>query len=272
MKLHRHLLFALVCVLAFLLAATLLPAQTTAKKGGKKGKKKADAAAVSSKPKATPTPTPVLEKIHPYLTIKGDTSRSMMVNWWNPAAAGDSTVLYGPSASYGATATDPAPTKFHHVELTGLTPGTTYHYQIKSSDGTVGEDNTFTLPAENATDFTFAVSGDSRGGNKPDDLTIYNPRRKAEYDHIASKKPAFTINVGDIAITGANQGAFIQFFNCEQNCLKSAPYMIAVGNHEMGGTGAWPADFIYHSLFAPAYPANGTPGDSGQPTPLGLDL
>lgn len=264
---------ALMLALCLIVSAPF--AQTEVKK--KKGKKTAAGAVAKAgkggTPKAAPTPEPKLKKIIPYLTIKGDAATSMMVNWWNPAAEGDSTVMFGTSASYGQTKTEATSTNYHHVELTGLTPGATYHYQVRSSDGTVGEDNTFTLPEVNDQEYMFAVSGDSRGTGKPEDLTVANPRRKAEYDHIASKKPGFVVNVGDIAITGANKGHFVSFFECEEACLKSAPYMITVGNHEMGDkSGKWPDEFLYPKMFAPAYPGNGTPGDSGQPTPLGMNF
>ena len=257
----------IVSALVFLLASTTLPAQSPA--GTAKGNNKATATAQSVQ--AAPTPEPRLEKIHSYLTFKGDPARSIVVNWWNPAAAGDGTVLYGPTAQYGASATVPAPTKFHHVELKNLIPGATYHYQIRSSDGTVGEDNTFTLPSENATEFSFAVSGDNRGNGQADDLTLYHPRHRAEYDHIASKQPAFTVNIGDLVNKGSLEGDWINFFNCEQNCLKRAPCLVAMGNHEVQGGGAWPADYYFYQLFAPAYPANGTPGSSRQPTALGMN-
>lgn len=254
-------------MMALLLVVSAPYAQTEVKK--KKGKK---AAAGKMQPAAKPTPELKLSKIIPYLTIKGDAATSIMVNWWASEAAGDSTVLYGTSASYGQQATDAAPTNYHHVELKGLTPGATYHYQVRSSDGTASEDNTFTLPKVGDQEYMFAVSGDSRGTGKPEDLTVANPRRKAEYDHIASKKPGLVINVGDIAITGTNKSAFVSFFECEEACLKSAPYMITVGNHEMGGSGKWPEEFLYPKMFATAYPGNGTPGDTGQTTSLGMNF
>ncbi|MCP4185384.1 MAG: hypothetical protein GY761_19085 [Hyphomicrobiales bacterium] len=53
------------------------------------------------------------------------------------------------------------------VELSGLAPGNTYNYSVQITDG---EDTTttrqyfFRTPAEDATQFTFAVMGDSRSG------------------------------------------------------------------------------------------------------------
>ena len=49
---------------------------------------------------------------HPYLTWVHDPSTSVVVNWWNPGAAGDDTVEYGQTASYGSTAHNPAVSNF----------------------------------------------------------------------------------------------------------------------------------------------------------------
>lgn len=256
--------FRLSIALILSLAAALAPAQTGAQKAPRRASKKAAAA---------PLPAPRLEKIHPYLTFKGDPTRSIVVNWWNPEAEGDSTVLYGPTAAYGSRAEDKTTqTRFHHVELTGLTPGATYHYQVRSSDGTAGEDNTFSLPEVDDQDFTFAVSGDTRGNSDADDATLYHPRHRAEFDHIASKRPDFVINIGDLVNKGSDKGDFISFFNCEQNCLKRAPYLVAMGNHEVQGGGKWPDAFYFYQLFAPVYPANGTPGSSGARSALGMNF
>lgn len=243
-------------------AATTAPAKTG-------GKSKSGAKAASSQ---APAPPAKFTKPMPYLTFKGDPTRSIIVNWWNPTATGDSTVAYGPTADYGATAANPEVTNYHHVELTGLTPGATYHYQIRSSDGTAGEDNTFSIPAENQTDFMFAVFGDNRGDGKIDDVTVYHPRHTAEANHIAAKKPALTLNIGDIANKGSSLDDMLNYFICEQNMLKGAPSIIAMGNHEVQGGGEWPKAYYFYELFTPVYPTNGTPGSSGKPTALGMNF
>jgi len=168
---------------------------------------------------------------HPYLTWVNDPSVSIVVNWWNPIATGDSTVEYGKTASYGSTAYNPTISNFHHVELTGLTPGTTYHYRISSSDGTVGSDETFTVPVEYPTSFMFAVFGDSRGVSG--DSTPYHNRHKAQCDHIATKKPGFVLHLGDMVNEGSVENDWVEFFNCEQNLSKSTVIMPVLGNHEV---------------------------------------
>ncbi len=67
---------------------------------------------------------------------------------WTTAVPSDSQVQYGPTTVYGSLSTLVATrTTAHSVALTGLTPGTTYHYMVMSrdSDGILvaGKDSTF---------------------------------------------------------------------------------------------------------------------------------
>ena len=168
---------------------------------------------------------------HPYLTWVNDPSTSIVVNWWNPSATGDSTVEYGETALYGLTAYSPAISNFHHVELTGLTPGTTYHYRISSSDDTLGSDETFTVPVPYPTSFMFAVFGDSRGVSG--DSTPNHRRHKAQCDHMATKYPGFVLHLGDMVNEGSVENDWVEFFNAEQNLSKLTVIMPILGNHEV---------------------------------------
>jgi phosphodiesterase/alkaline phosphatase D-like protein len=68
---------------------------------------------------------------------------------WGTDEPADTQVEYGLDTNYGTTTPlDSALTTGHSVELTGLDPGTTYHYRVLSRDGagnpTVSDDFTFT--------------------------------------------------------------------------------------------------------------------------------
>jgi hypothetical protein len=55
---------------------------------------------------------------------------------WTTSEPADSQVEYGPTTAYGSSTTlDPALVLTHSQQITGLTPGTTYHYRVKSKDG-----------------------------------------------------------------------------------------------------------------------------------------
>lgn len=53
---------------------------------------------------------------------------------WTTNTASDSRVNYGPTSTYGSYQSDPAQVTSHTINLTGLTPSTTYHYQCVSSN------------------------------------------------------------------------------------------------------------------------------------------
>ena len=78
------------------------------------------------------------------------TSDSVTVVWTTSEPA-DSTVRYGPTASYGLERSVPAMTTSHSVQLTSLQPSTTYHFQAVSEDPSGNEarstDVTFTTAA-----------------------------------------------------------------------------------------------------------------------------
>jgi hypothetical protein len=59
------------------------------------------------------------------------TDTSATIAWATDVPA-DSIVDYGPTAGYGTLVTNPTPATAHAVQLTGLTPGTTYHYRMTS--------------------------------------------------------------------------------------------------------------------------------------------
>ncbi len=66
---------------------------------------------------------------------------------WTTAVPSDSQVEYGPTAAYGNfSALASTRITAHSVALSGLTPGTTYHFRVRSSDASgvlvTGGDNT----------------------------------------------------------------------------------------------------------------------------------
>lgn len=53
---------------------------------------------------------------------------------WDTNKSANSKVLYGLTTTYGSTVTDAASVTSHGLDLTGLQPNTTYHYQVQSVD------------------------------------------------------------------------------------------------------------------------------------------
>jgi len=188
--------------------------------------------------------------VYPYLTWRNNPTNSVVVNWWNPAVTGDSSVDYGPTSSYGSTVTVPTITNVHHVELTGLTSGATYHYRARSSDGTVGNDATYTVPVASPSSFKFAVFGDTQ---------INYDLHRAQSDHMLTKNPLFVMHTGDMAQEGNNQTDWENLYKAEQNLSKSRVIMPTMGNHEVQPNGQ--PYYYFFDMYADglAVPDNGMP-------------
>ncbi|MCI0479953.1 fibronectin type III domain-containing protein, partial [Candidatus Uhrbacteria bacterium] len=65
--------------------------------------------------------------------VQNITDISALVTWSTNVLA-DSVVQYGTTAAYGAVAMDPGLVTSHAMLLTGLLPGTTYHFSVSSMD------------------------------------------------------------------------------------------------------------------------------------------
>ncbi|MBI3606761.1 MAG: fibronectin type III domain-containing protein [Nitrospirae bacterium] len=93
---------------------------------------------------APDTTAPVLSGI----TASAITASSAVITWSTNEPA-TSVVDYGPSTAYGSSSVlNTTPVTSHSRALTGITPSTTYHYRVKSVDGSgnvaTSSDRTFT--------------------------------------------------------------------------------------------------------------------------------
>jgi hypothetical protein len=195
-----------------------------------------------------------------YLTWKNDPTNSIVVNWWNPNAPGDSNVQYGLTPAYGMNAYNPTVSNWHYIELTGLTPGATYHYKTSSSDGVDGNDATFTVPLRNRTSFKFAVAGDNRSPDPPADPTPFINRHQMLCNWLAARDYEFVIQTGDMINEGGVVLDWVNFYKAEKNLGKSKVIMPAVGNHEFNGSSPW----YYNDFYAAGLPTNGPAGNNGK--------
>ena len=83
----------------------------------------------------------------------GVTATTATLEWVTEEPA-TTQVLYGISAGYGSLFTNEAMTREHSAYVTGLAPGTTYHYVVRCTDRclfvTVTQDATFTTLSDEA--------------------------------------------------------------------------------------------------------------------------
>src|SRR5919201_2736057 len=136
-------------------------------------------------------------------------------------------IRYGATTSYGSTANSytPSPLPFssagpwQEVQLTGLNPGTTYHYSIGG-----GVDHTFTTAPTG--DFTFDVIGDI--GSSREFSTVVPTQNQ-----VAGDTPACVLMAGDLAYADPyGQPSVDQHFNDVMAWSQQSAYMPAWGNHE----------------------------------------
>ncbi len=95
--------------------------------------------------------------------LVGVTPDSAWVVWQTSEHQTNGTVRLGTSAGvYTANLQDPSWAEEHHVQLTGLLAGTTYHYAIDTDPA--GQDSTFTTPPPGpvTAPIRFVVYGDNR--------------------------------------------------------------------------------------------------------------
>jgi len=208
----------------------------------------------------TITPNPATASSPPrniHLTWKhNDTAHTIVVTWQtNDNGAGDN-VLYDTTSrggnkelylnlATGSYHTYPnAGGYVHDVELTGLSPDTTYYFICGGENGGYSSERSFhTAPVVSKT-FTFVVGGDSRS-----ESSDWPASRNDISRAMAKHNPSFVLHVGDYVRNGEtdqnewdNWLTDVQLDWIDNNGL-SIPIMPAIGNHEGNGT-------IYYGQFA----------------------
>ena len=142
----------------------------------------------------------------------------------------ETTIYYGLNATYGSQATASASTvtpvdttgPFEEVQLSGLTPNTTYHYAI----GAGGIDHTFTTVPSGS--FSWVDMGDTS-------TTVCAAWMTQIHSLVAAQNPNFVTHGGDISYANeCGTPAVHQYYVDEQAWSTSAAFQPVWGNHEYG--------------------------------------
>jgi hypothetical protein len=122
---------------------------------------------------------------------------------WTTNEVADTQVEYGLTTGYGATATNSMLVANHSLGLNGLTPGTTYHYRVKSRDpaGNIqaSADQTFTTTAS-----LFGPPGAFAAGTSAHAVAVADLNADTKMDLVTANAGAATISV----LIGDGAGGF----------------------------------------------------------------
>ena len=167
----------------------------------------------------------------PYLQMVSPTSVTLA---WRTVEAADSRVQYGRTLALESEESDAAVVNDHFITLTGLSPATTYFYNIGSTTAVEagGTDEYFftTAPtAGAAVPFTAWILGDSGTG-----FSAQAAVRDAMVTYFGESRPDLLLHVGDMAYDdGTDQEFTDNFFSIYENTLRTTPVWPAMGNHEL---------------------------------------
>jgi hypothetical protein len=197
-----------------------------------------------------------------WIAYGADPAREMYVSWsagtynGTPPAVKAPQVRWGVDGFFGRTqpafrsGTVPVPaisgeptenTVYNSALLTGLVPGTTYHYSVSNDGVNWSDDVTFTTADELPGDFRFTMVGDEATSTSTS-LPIAQS--------IAALRPKFNVVVGDLSYAGGGSGyysngvptnvsafspgAWDQYLGIVgPAAAQSIPWQVGVGNHEM---------------------------------------
>ena len=134
------------------------------------------------------------------------------------------------SGSYDHEVTLNGTANLLHIPLTGLAPGTRYHYRVVYDGRATGDCHFLTFPESGS--FTFVVYGDSR-----DQLPVSNENiRHRSVAEMIAREPdvSFVLHTGDIVTDKNNPADWDRFFSAAGEMLANTTLVPVMGNHEQG--------------------------------------
>lgn len=165
-----------------------------------------------------------------HLTWQNDPKTTMTVSWKTEDVT-SSIVQYGADETYENEETGDSG-EWHHIELTGLTPDSIYHYRVGNGE-VWSEDSTFKT-GTSGDHSEFIALGDTQSAD-------------AIRSEIIRKINAFNIDFslysGDFVELAAAGDQWDSFLGTYQPFTKHIPFMTALGNHEKNHS-------IYYNTFA----------------------
>lgn len=168
---------------------------------------------------------------------------------WASVATVTGAVEYGPTSGYGSTIADAAPGQVHELRITGLAPGSVWHYRLLHDGQPAGGDHVFRTPVadRSSAPFRFAVVGDG-GTGCGEEFTVLG--------RIAAMAPDFVLATGDLAYDAGSAGDVRNGFLIPfASLLETVPVFVTWGNHDVKTFGGLP---LADALVLPANDEEGT--------------
>jgi hypothetical protein len=186
----------------------------------------------------------------PYLVGLGEREVTLVFDSDLPTAA---EVQWGAGEAYHASARSSFGTH-HVVKLSGLSPGTVYHYRVRAHTGEHAEldagDSVFHTPPDGGRPLRFAVYGDVRSGHDV---------HAALNQSLSDEQPDFAILTGDLVDRGSDEGDWERFFEIAGPLLRSLAIFPAIGNHEYASRGKGLVAFMQYFRWPLALPDDEPP-------------
>lgn len=178
-----------------------------------------------------------------------DASTTMAVTWITSGNT-PTTIEYGvaSTAEHSLTVTPPREIVgigwHHEIELTSLSPNTTYRYRV-GAPGDWSPEHTFkTAPNDQCTPFSFVQLGDARSqDSRGPSLNWPSIQQEA-----AAAGAAFFLNGGDLVREGTDIGQWNNWLQASEMVNPDVPMMPCIGNHDDGPGDGTSAN--YNQLFA----------------------
>ena len=158
-------------------------------------------------------------------------SASSAVIAWVSEEPDSGLIEYGETPQLGRKGVDAQVGRRHAVTLPGLSPASTYYYQVTEPDGASEMARFHTAPEGEDSRFAFAVIGDSGRGRK---------NQLAVAALLERLKPDLMLHTGDVVYPSGEERHYDRrFFVPYGRLLKEVPIFPVLGNHDLErGNGA----------------------------------
>ena len=174
---------------------------------------------------------------------------AMSVIWWDVPEADSGWVRYGSDAALSdPTTAEAALTRRDNAnytawaaEMTGLTPGSTYYYQVGHDDSWT-EIKSFTTGS--ASDLCFLYFGDAQYGEYSAAQTDYAAWGQLVADAAERCPQAELAVLGGDMVQQGQQAASWQLFLANSQALSGLPMLAVPGNHESNALNGKPAMYL----------------------------